>query len=289
MNKVASSFPYAVIDIGNSNVKIATSESLESNDFDLILRVDPRQENWRDTLLELSNQLPRTAMHWICCSVNTRAHQAFQEFFRELRPDDIWLDLTNDDVAFEIVPQPAKNVGTDRLMAAAGAVALVDLRFRNQPTSSTIDKLIIIDAGTAITVDAVEIASSSQAIRFLGGTIRPGLTLQRDALHRYTSALPDLSFVNSQIPQSVIGQSTEEAILAGTLFGELGALASLVQLIEDELQGKAMVFVTGGDGEWMSRYFEDEWHFEPHLVQLGMLQVARQKLNHSPTGTSPRK
>ena len=70
---------------------------------------------------------------------------------------------------------------------------------------------IVVDLGTATTFDAI-----SSDGEYLGGAIVPGVAISLDALYAHAAALRAVELVE---PRGVIGQSTEEAIQSGVLYG----------------------------------------------------------------------
>ena len=125
------------------------------------------------------------------------------------------------------VPQPAR-VGADRLLGAWGA------RLHHGAP------LIVVDLGTATTIDAVDAAGA-----FVGGAILPGLRLSLAALARGTAQLPE---VRLAAPARAIGTDTAEAIRSGVVLGHLGAVRELVDRFAAELASgrRPTVVATGG-------------------------------------------
>ena len=121
-------------------------------------------------------------------------------------------------------------VGIDRLCAAAAAAAA----FPGRP-------LVVVDCGTATTVDLV-----SAAGEFLGGAILPGPTLLARALAEGTSRLPEVAALDSAPPPPMPGRSTQAAIAAGIGWGMRGAVARLVAEARAALGGSPDVILTGG-------------------------------------------
>jgi type III pantothenate kinase len=94
------------------------------------------------------------------------------------------------------VAEPDK-VGIDRLLNAVAAAARVPPR----------TPAIIIDAGSAVTVDLVDATGT-----FRGGSIFPGLRLMARALHQFTAQLPLVEdFDEHKLP----ARDTAAAIRAG--------------------------------------------------------------------------
>lgn len=106
-------------------------------------------------------------------------------------------------------PVPLRNLyatpatlGADRLAAAVGAWGLAPGR-----------ELLIVDFGSAITIDRV-----SAAGEYLGGNISPGLAMRFEALHRLTDRLP-LCDATGDEPLALTGRDTRQAIRSGVALG----------------------------------------------------------------------
>lgn len=112
------------------------------------------------------------------------------------------------------IPHPAR-VGPDRLLAAWGA-----------SLNRTVP-LIVIDLGTATTVDAVDAEGA-----FAGGAILPGMALGASALAASTALLPA---VELSLPSRAIGRDTVAALRSGVVLGHLGAIREVATRIAGEL------------------------------------------------------
>ncbi len=137
------------------------------------------------------------------------------------------LRLTHD------TPLPVRNgygspreVGLDRLANAVGGVVVCGA------------PVIVVDAGTAVTLDVV----SGEGV-FLGGAILPGAELWTKALNDFTAALPRVTVA---APGRTIGTSTVENIQSGIVNGLAGAIDRLVEEARVEMGGAATVVLTGG-------------------------------------------
>lgn len=150
-----------------------------------------------------------------------------------------------------------ERVGRDRRLAAEGAYALVGAS-------------IVVDAGTALTVDAV-----GRGPVFLGGAIAAGPSVLAQALG---SAGAQLHAVEPSPGVRALGRSTSEALEAGISIGFAGAAARLVEEVarEADLSG-APVVVTGGARSHLDRedlFCERAVHVFPDLVHLGLMTAA---------------
>lgn len=154
---------------------------------------------------------------------------------------------------------PETITGVDRLLNAAAAFEAAK------------QAVIVVDAGTAVTVDFVDGEGT-----FHGGAIAPGATMQLQALHRETDALPELTF---QRPASeAFGRSTAEAMLIGVHHGIRGMVWKIVERYAEAYGAYPMVIATGGDAEAL--FADDELvdRIVPDLGLLGMVAAARSAL-----------
>jgi type III pantothenate kinase len=105
-----------------------------------------------------------------------------------------------------------QQLGCDRFAAAYGARELAPGR-----------ALIVATCGTATTIDAIDAGGA-----FLGGMILPGLGLMAGALARNTAQLPQVRPGAS--PPPAFADNTEDAIMAGCLAAQAGAIERACRL-----------------------------------------------------------
>jgi type III pantothenate kinase len=139
--------------------------------------------------------------------------------------------------------RPAK-LGADRIADTLYAAAAYPKR-----------NAIIIDSGTAITVDAV-----TGGAEFTGGVILAGIGTQLCGLHASTATLPLTTIPAAPIPFP--GGSTEQCLRAGAVHGTAGALNHLVRSYRRILGGKCVVLATGG-----------AWHVTKNLVDFNFIEI----------------
>ena len=145
-------------------------------------------------------------------------------------------------------------VGRDRRFAALAAFSL------KGPS-------VVVDAGTALTVDAV-----AEGPTFLGGAIAPGPALLADALDRGGARL----FKVTPDPDAgALGRSTEAALVAGVSVGFRGAAAALVDQVSLEAGlADAPLLITGGARALLgggALFDARRVHAYADLVHLGVL------------------
>jgi type III pantothenate kinase len=106
---------------------------------------------------------------------------------------------------------------------------------------------IVIDCGTAITIDAVNVRKE-----FLGGAILPGRMLLRKSLNDFTAQLP-LVALSDRKPKA-LGKNTKDAILSGTDLAVLGAVKEIINRIILEIKVEECTLIaTGGDAGFFTR------------------------------------
>ncbi|MES1254446.1 MAG: type III pantothenate kinase [Acidobacteriota bacterium] len=129
-----------------------------------------------------------------------------------------------------ILCEHPREVGADRVVNAVAAYEQWG-RQAGRP-------IIIVDLGTATTLDAVSVAGA-----YLGGAICPGVQMSADALFQRAARLPRVAV---RKPARVIGRTTVDAMESGLFFGYVGMVESLIRRMRDELGGDALCVATGG-------------------------------------------
>ena len=119
---------------------------------------------------------------------------------------------------------------------------------------------LIIDAGSAITIDVM------MNSMHLGGAIIPGIS---HVLKACEAISPRLKIsLNSQVSLDALPQKTADAV-------SYGVIKPILLPIESMANGSKIYF-TGGDGEFLSRFFADSI-YDRMLVFRGMQKLIEQK------------
>lgn len=166
-----------------------------------------------------------------------------------------------DDVPVPIGQQldPETITGVDRLLNAAAAFDRIK------------QACIVVDAGTAVTVDFIDGQGT-----FHGGAIAPGATIQLKALHQHTAALPELAF---RAPEAEpFGRNTSQAMLQGVYHGIRGMVQRLVEQYAEHYGAFPMVIATGGDAQVLFEHDELVDRIVPELTLMGIAAAARYAL-----------
>ena len=168
--------------------------------------------------------------------------QLFDQFGSRL----IWLSEPRPDFqGFVHCYAKPERLGIDRWLAMIGA--------RSHSTGN----LVVVDSGTALTVDLLSLKNHHQ-----GGFIVPGLTLAQQSLWQNTERVipyPDEADSGQLEP----GTDTVQCVLAGVRRQQV----SLIQNILNE-HPDYEVFVTGGDGRWLAQAVGEEYW--PELIFDGL-------------------
>ncbi|MEM1099525.1 MAG: type III pantothenate kinase [Planctomycetota bacterium] len=145
---------------------------------------------------------------------------------------------------------PEAIVGEDRLLNAAAAFDVLK------------QACVVVDAGTAITVDFVDGAGT-----FHGGAIAPGGQLMLDALAQRTAGLPE---VELDRPEEAIGHNTIQAMRAGAYFGLRGMVHELTERFAEVAGSFPLVVATGGDAALLFKDDERIDRVVPDLTLMGL-------------------
>jgi len=193
----------------------------------------------------------------ILCDIgNTHFHfnkdgRIFDEVSCSLKNEKIYFISVNDKKTKELLKKNPKSIdlskyvkfdtsyqglGIDRIMAC-----------------KTIEDGVIVDAGSAITIDIM-----AHGLH-LGGYILPGFKALNESYKNISEKL-DIHF-NFNIDTKILPSNTNEAI-------SYGAIGMVISFIEKVAKNQKIYF-TGGDGSYLERYFDNGLYIKD-LVFRGM-------------------
>lgn len=161
------------------------------------------------------------------------------------------------------IPIPIKNgyttpqtVGVDRLAAAVGASELFPGH-----------NILIIDLGSAITVDFVE-----KGEIFKGGNISPGATLRFRSLNTFTNKLPLCNLNNEK--HSICASNTISAIESGVVLGIIYEIDGYIKEYQAKYNDLKIIF-TGGDAKYFGSKFKIPIFANCEIVTKGLYKVLK--------------
>lgn len=211
----------------------------------------PELAHLLSTLLPaLPSELQRVApTRMVACNVAGAAVRLqIEQLAQQLAIPLTWLESTSAGFGVRNGYDRPAQLGADRWAGLIAARAL------------SIEASIIVQAGTATTIDLLD----GEGV-FQGGLILPGLTLMGQSLARNTQQLNDVSGHFSMLPKN-----TSDAVTSGTLFATLGAIERM-RGVHDVGQ----CILSGGAAADLLPHLAAPIRQVDHLVLEGLLQVAK--------------
>lgn len=145
-----------------------------------------------------------------------------------------------------------QTLGVDRIAAAVGACQMYGCR-----------SCLIVDFGTAITIDVVEDGI------FKGGNISPGASTRLRALNDYTSRLPLCEPTDEVLSY---GRTTREAIEQGVMQGITHEIKGYVDSFLLKNEEKSIIF-TGGEAKYFANRIKNAIFAKCDLVVCGLNSI----------------
>ncbi len=239
------------VDVGNSTVKAGLFESGR-----LVWSLRSPTDQPSGLTDRLTSKLSGVQLTPLVAVIGTVVKQQLQQIKQAVSAAGIEHQIvlgSEHPVPIVNLTQRPEQVGQDRLLAGLGA------------SQVTRPPLVVIDAGTAITVDLVDADG-----RFVGGSIFPGLRMMARALHDYTDGLPQVEVAHGV---SLIGTDTGSAIRAGIFAAAFGGVDRMCrQLSAHAGRSEPLPIVaTGGDSIVITDQLgADSVHLRPDLVLEGI-------------------
>lgn len=127
--------------------------------------------------------------------------------------------------------------------------------------------LVVIDIGTATTISVV-----NKSRCYVGGMILPGPRLLAQALSTSTALLPEVCI---EPPKNFLGQTTEERIKSGIVYGSAAMLEGALQRIEAVIGEKPTVVTTGGFASLVLQHCNINAIYDERLITEGLAIIYR--------------
>jgi len=148
-------------------------------------------------------------------------------------------------------------LGKDRLADALGAVTCYGV------------PAIVIDFGTATTFGVIDAER-----RFLGGLIIPGVKTSLSALSQRAS---QLSAINIEKPQHLVGRNTLECMQSGILYGTVAMIDGLIDRLLPTLSEPVHIIATGGMAKDIVPHCHHQIELDKHLLLKGLFNATHPK------------
>lgn len=152
--------------------------------------------------------------------------------------------------AFTNLYRTPSTLGIDRMV-------LVNAAIKKFPNKNT----LIIDAGTCITYDFV---THNKA--YLGGAISPGIRMRYKSLNNFTASLP---LLETERPEALIGNSTNNAIHSGVVNGVLKEIDGLIADYKQKYSDLTVI-LTGGDANFLSKQLKSSIFVNSNFLLEGL-------------------
>ena len=233
-----------VIDIGNTNTKIAV---FEQDELVHITHYQNQDIKVQDILIEYN-------ISKAIISTVKNEHTAWESVLKEkIKVIYFNTGMTTGIKNHYLTP---KTLGPDRLAGVIGAAY-------TYPGQNN----LVIDGGTCITYDFVD-----NDLNYSGGSISPGLKMRYKALNYYTAALPVVNVDGSF--NKISGDDTTSAITSGVQNGIKYELEGFITSYKQD-KNELNIILTGGDSIFFDTLLKNSIFApyiknEPHLVLKGL-------------------
>ena len=241
-----------LFDIGNTHTHVGLGDADR-----VVSHADVPTADWQETAgaRRLDRFVRGHAIDGVAvCSVVPYATPLVKQAVRRRWPFPV-LRLTHQNIRLVGIDYPRpETIGPDRLANAVAA------RYHFGAP------VLVVDFGTAVTFDVVDARGN-----YVGGIIAPGLSAMTDYLHEKTALLPRIQIRDVT---SVVGKSTEHAMLVGAVHGYRGLVSELIRELKRELGARRLpVVFTGGYAELMAKSLPQVRSVEPQLTLEGLRLV----------------
>ena len=232
-----------VVDIGNTLIKVAVVER------DEVVYMQQAESIEEVDLVTLCERFPSLRRAIVASTAFPTADVAV--VLRE-KGFDV-LEMTSlTPVPIGNTYQSPETLGVDRLAAAVAAVEVMGCR-----------DCLVVDFGTAITIDLVEDGI------YRGGNISPGVRTRFRALHDYTGRLPECSPTDEVLEY---GSTTSQAIEQGVMQGITYEIEGYISHFSAQNVKISLIF-TGGDAKYFVKRIKNAIFANCELVICGLNRI----------------
>jgi type III pantothenate kinase len=244
-----------LIDVGNTRLKWAWLDSSGLTDQLAVVHRNHALEQWTAPLFGAAREASRILVCNVAGAAMAKALTGLAQNKFGLEPEFITASrdfgqLTNGYLDPELL-------GADRWLAVVGAWTRLH------------SAVCIIDAGTAVKVDAVDAGGRHQ-----GGLIVPGIHMMRDALFHGTTDIARAAELSTASTTGILANNTIGAVFRGAMFALAGMADHAVDMIVKDTGLEPTLLITGGDAGLISATLRRRGEIVPDLVLQGLAAIA---------------
>lgn len=247
-----------VIDVGNTNITLGVFHKDELiGTFRITTKLPRTSDEYGVTMKSiLSSQDIATdkIKHVAITSVVPNVmHSLVNGIKKYLKVKPLIIE-NNSDTGIKIITDNPEQIGTDRIVDAAGAY----LKYGGP--------VIIVDFGTATTYDLVLEDGS-----FAAGITAPGIRTSAMALWKEAAKLPEIEIIK---PKSILAKETISSMQAGLVYGQIGQTEYIInQMKKESGLCDIKVVATGGLGTIIANETDTIDYYDPMLTMIGLKKI----------------
>jgi type III pantothenate kinase len=245
--------PDLVVDVGNTRMKWGLVDSAARLIQTTALPLDD-ESSW---LRQVDSWSVARGTRWTLAATHPSYRNLLAGWIKQ-RGDSVRIIDDYRQLPLKVRVDQPEQVGIDRLL---NAIAILPKAPRGGP-------IVIVNAGSAVTVDLVDVDGV-----FRGGAIFPGFRLMARALNDYTAKLPRIELFGADAP--LPGTNTIAAIEAGIGNAIRGGVLRIVDRYAESF-GKPRVYIAGGDAELLADLKSEAEMAGPFLTLEGIRIAARE-------------
>ncbi|WP_439152617.1 type III pantothenate kinase [Winogradskyella sp.] len=230
-----------IVDVGNTFVKFAVYKNK-----DLIYKSSFELSDFKKQYKLIQKAYPKI-QNAIISSVGRLSKKQIERIGEDLKIVEL-NSMTK--LPFNNCYKTPITLGVDRL-------ALVSASVNQFPENN----VLIIDAGTCITYDFITDKND-----YLGGAISPGIRLRYKSLNNLTANLP---LLDTEQPESLIGNSTETSIHSGVVNGVVKEIDGVIDEYLSEYPDLTVI-LTGGDAKFLSNQLKNSIFANSNFLLEGL-------------------
>lgn len=239
-----------IIDVGNTSVKLAVFECsvllykdvvLSEGLLKAISKIKKRYNTIKNVIVSSVGNIEEEVLEYL--------ENNFQVLFLSHQVK----------LPFKNFYETPSTLGIDRIALIA---ASVDQFYKKN--------VLVIDAGTCITYDFI-----NKQNEYLGGAISPGIRMRYRALHNQTAKLP---LIDTEVPESFIGNSTTTSINSGVVNGLVNEIDGVITQYKEKYNDLTII-LTGGDANFLSKQLKSSIFANSNFLLQGLNFILLNNLN----------